>query len=622
MSFAKRSTSGMLALTMAALWSCAPPPAPDTPSGDWLVYGGDKANTKATQLAQIDRGNVDGLGIAWRWKSLSNDIDLASMGLLRFTYQSTPLAIDGVLYATTEVSQVAALDGATGETLWSFDPLAYESGAGAHSLFMHRGLSYWRSATEERLILGTVDGRLIALDPEDGQPIVSFGERGAVDLTQGLRRDVEPNVYSISSPPLLVNDVIVVGSSITDAKPTQQRAPGDVRGFDVRTGEELWVFHSIPQPGEYGHETWEDGSWEYTGNTNVWTIMSADEELGYVYLPFSTPTDDWYGGHRPGDNLFAESLVCLDARTGERVWHFQIVHHGVWDYDLPAAPNLVDIEVDGRSIKAVAQITKQGFVYVFDRVTGEPVWPIEERPVPQSTVPGEKTSPTQPFPSRPAPFEQQGLTEGDLIDFTPELRQAALDLVGAYDLGPLYSPPTQRGLIQMPGALGGANWTGAALDRSTNILYIPSLSKPYLVKVVPPGPGESDVSYWFELTRWLGLPNGLPFWKPPYGRVTAIDLDTGEHVWQVPLGEGPRNHPALRDLDLPRLGWPNRGVPLLVGDLLSVGQFPNHFSHIASLVGGGVTELAHEEMYRSIRASMLSTRPAESWCGRWSCRRT
>ncbi|HSF16203.1 MAG TPA: pyrroloquinoline quinone-dependent dehydrogenase [Vicinamibacteria bacterium] len=598
MRLVESSTSGVLTLLVASLLSCLPATSPEPPSGNWLVYGGDKANTKATTLAQIERSNLDELAIAWRWKSLSNDVDLASMALLRFTYQSTPLAIDGILYATTELSQVAAIDGASGKTIWSFDPLAYESGAAAHGLFMHRGLSYWSDAGDERLILGTVDGRLMALDPRNGQPVVSFGERGTVDLTQGLRREVEPNVYSISSPPILVNDVIVVGSSITDARPTQQRAPGDVRGFDVRTGEQLWVFHSIPQPGELGHETWEDGSWQYTGNTNVWTIMSADEELGYVYLPFSTPTDDWYGGHRPGDNLFAESLVCLDAGTGERVWHFQIVHHGVWDYDLPAAPNLVDIEVDGRPVKAVAQITKQGFVYVFDRVTGEPVWPIEEKPVPQSTVPGERTSPTQPFPSRPAPFERQGLTEDDLIDFTPELRNAALELVRSYDVGPLYTPPTQRGLIQMPGAIGGANWTGAAFDRSTNILYIPSISRPYLVKLVPPDPGASDVSYWFDVTRWLGLPNGLPFWKPPYGRITAIDLDTGEHVWQVPLGEGPRDHAALRNLNLPRLGWPNRGAPLLVGDLLFIGQFPNHFTHVAALVGGGVTDEAQEEMYR------------------------
>lgn len=585
-------------LLVSALSSCAPERAPETSQDDWLVYGGDKANTKATVLAHIDRDNVDELSIVWRWESLSNDLDLATRGLRRFTYQSTPLAIDGILYATTELSQVAAVDGATGETLWSFDPLAHESGAAAHNAFMHRGLSYWGGDGAARLILGTVDGRLIALDPKDGKPIVSFGERGTVDLTKGLRREVEPNVYSISSPPLLVNDVIVVGSSITDANPTKQRAPGDVRGFDVRTGERLWVFHSIPQPGEIGHDTWEDGSWEYTGNTNVWTIMSADEELGYVYLPFSTPTNDWYGGHRPGDNLFAESLVCLDARTGKRVWHFQIVHHGVWDYDLPAAPNLADIEVDGRTVKAVAQITKQGFVFVFDRVTGEPVWPIEERPVPQSSVPGEKTSQTQPFPTRPAPFEQQGLTEDDLIDFTPELEDAARELVRAYDIGPMYTPPTERGVIQMPGALGGANWTGAALDTSTNVLYIPSLTRPYLVKVVPPGPGESDVRYRFDVSRWLGLQNGLPFWKPPYGRITAIDLDTGDHVWQVPLGKGPTNHPALRDLNLPRLGWPNRGAPLLVGDLLFIGQFPNHFSHMASLVGGGMADEGSEEMYR------------------------
>jgi quinoprotein glucose dehydrogenase len=392
--------------------------------------------------------------------------------------------------------------------------------------------------------------------------------------------------------------VIVVGSSITDARPTRRRAPGDVRGFDVRTGAERWVFHSIPQPGEFGHETWKDGSWQHTGNTNVWTVMSADEELGYVYLPFSTPTNDWYGGHRPGDNLFSESLVCLDAATGRRVWHFQAVHHGVWDYDLPAAPNLVDIRVDGRPIKAVAQISKQGFVYVFDRATGAAVWPIEERPVPQSTVPGERTSPTQPFPTRPAPFDRQGVSESDLIDFTPELRRMALDFIKDKDIGPLYTPPTERGLIQLPGAIGGANWVGAAFDRETGILYVPSITRPYLMKIVRTKAGTTDAEYEWQVNRTLTLPNGLPILKPPYGRITAIDLDTGDHVWQVPLGEGPRNHPALRGLNLPRLGWPNRAAPLLVGNLLFVGPFPNHFSYLPQLVGGTVAPAVTEELHR------------------------
>ncbi|HSG02011.1 MAG TPA: PQQ-binding-like beta-propeller repeat protein, partial [Vicinamibacterales bacterium] len=352
-----------------------------------------------------------------------------------------------------------------------------------------------------------------------------------------------------------------------------------------------------PQAGEPGNETWEDDSWRRTGNTNVWTVMSADEELGYVYLPTSTPTNDWYGGHRLGDNLFAESLVCLNARTGERVWHFQMVRHGIWDYDLPAAPNLVDIVVDGRQVKAVAQVSKQGWVYVFDRVTGEPVWPIFDRPVPASSVPGEKTSPTQPFPSWPLPFEHQGVSENDLIDFTPELRAEALELLSDVNLGPLFTPfSLDKGLLYAPGPLGGANWTGAAFDPDTHVLYVPSINWPMIFKIVPADPAVSDADYAWEFDLRFG-PQGLPFVKPPYGSVTAIDLDTGEHLWRAPLGEGPRNHPALRDLDLPRLGWPLRGAPLLTPDLLLVGQEARHWAFVFDLIGGTtLTETQETEM--------------------------
>jgi len=349
--------------------------------------------------------------------------------------------------------------------------------------------------------------------------------------------------------------------------------PGHVRGFDVRTGEQRWIFHSIPQDEEYGVETWEEGAWEYSGNTNVWTVMSGDPELGYVYLPFGTPTNDWYGGHRLGDNVFAESLVCLNAENGERVWHFQMIHHGLWDYDLPAAPNLVDIEVDGKKIKAVAQISKQGFIYVFDRVTGEPVWPIEERPVGQSTVPGERAAPTQPFPTRPAPYEHQGISDDTLIDFTPELRAEALKLIEKYDHGPIYTPPSLRGTIQLPGWGGGANWSGAAVDPDTAMIYIPSSTGPIVVQLVEPDASRSDFRYSRGGDSRVSGPQGLPLIKPPYSRITAIDLNTGEHTWMVPHGEGIRQRIIDKGIPDPGpVGGRGSTGPLLTKTLLFLGQ--------------------------------------------------
>ena len=316
-----------------------------------------------------------------------------------------------------------------------------------------------------------------------------------IDLHRNLRRAGDRAELGIHSTPIVVGDVVVVGSSVSDSPPHSRKPPGDVRGFDARTGRELWAFHVVPEEGEFGVDTWEDESWRNNGNTNVWTIMSADQDLGYVYLPISTPTNDWYGGHRHGDNLFAESLVCLDAATGERIWHFQVIHHGLWDWDLPAAPNLVDIEVAGRTVKAVAQVSKQGFTYVFNRVTGEPIWPIEERPVPQSTVPGEKSSPTQPFPTKPPPFDQQGVTREDLIDFTPELRAEAEEILKGFNYGPIFTPPTLEPFINVPGAGGGANWTGAAFDPDTQILYVPSHKRPGASRLIQPRAEISDHRY-------------------------------------------------------------------------------------------------------------------------------
>ena len=547
---------------------------------DWASYASDKSNSKYSSLDQIHKGNIKDLEM--KWTSTTPD-----QGILKeqrypiSIYQVTPLAIDGILYASSTLGTVFAMDGTTGKRIWTFDPEVYKTKRKpAHGAYIHRGVSYWNG----RIIFGTGDGRLMAIHAKDGTPVMSFGNNGIVDLMQGLSRKVTHG-YSVSTPPIISNGVIVIGSSITDAGPKSMKPPGDVRGFDVKTGKQLWTFHTVPHKGEVGYDTWENGSAEVTGNTNVWTRMSADPALGYVYLPTSTPTNDWYGGERIGDNLFAESLVCLDIKTGKRIWHFQMVHHGVWDYDLPAAPNLIDITVDGKAIKAVAQITKQGFTFVFDRVTGEPVWPIEEKPVPQTNVPGEKTAATQPFPSKPSPFERQGITKDDIIDFLPGMKEQVWQSLDSVDKGPLYSPPTKKGLMYLPGALGGANWHGAAVDPETNILYIPSITYPVFFKIVDADPNKTDARYIWDNFRVLG-PDNLPLLKPPYGRVTAINLNTGEHKWQVPLGEGPRNHPLLKDLNLPRLGWQYRGSPLLTKTLLFVGQEGRFFDFVPALVGG------------------------------------
>ncbi len=491
--------------------------------------------------------------------------------------EATPLMVGGVIYTSTSLSQVAAIDAFTGETIWVYNPDTYKDGSPANVGFVHRGVAYWEDGEDRRILYGTGDAYLIALDAGTGKPIPGFGENGRVDLTKGLRRPIDRELYAIPTPPIVCRDILVVGSTVLDAfavnrMPDKAMPPGDVRGFDIRTGQQRWVFHSVPQEGEFANETWEAGSWKTTGNTNVWTLMSSDEALGYVYLPFSTPTNDYYGGHRPGDNLFAESLVCLNAETGKRVWHFQILHHGLWDYDLPAAPNLVDISVNGKKVKAVAQVTKQGFCFVFDRVTGEPIWPIEERVVPQSTVPGEKSSPTQPFPTNPPPFDRQGLTHDDLIDFTPELRKEAIAIVDQYAYGPLFSPPTEKGTIIMPGIIGGASWAGAGVNPETGVMYVPSYTLPVILTLTKSE--EPDAAYAYTGRYKVGPdgPRELPIIKPPYGRITAIDLNTGEHVWMTPVGDGPKDNPAIQHLNLPRLGWNRRTFVLLTKTLVFGAQ--------------------------------------------------
>jgi len=536
----------------------------------WRFYGSDAASSKYVPLSQINADNVNNLEVAWVWDTPDNAIfaqdDRASAG----EYKATPIMIDGVLYVSTSLGQVAAIDAATGEQRWVFDTGSWQRGRHPNFNNNHRGVSWWDDGGDGRILMAANDGLLWSLNARTGQPDTSFGDNGVVDLKQGLGRETRIGLYGAISPPMIINDVIVVGSSISDGPLFQdQLPPGHVRGFDAGTGEQRWIFHTIPQAGEPGSETWENQAWRTAGATNVWTTMSADPDTGYVYLPTSTPNNDWYGGHRLGDNQHAESLVALDSATGELMWHFQVVRHGLWDYDLPAAPNLVDITVDGRDIKAVAQVTKQGFVFVLDRLSGEPVWPIEDRPVPQSRVPGERTSPTQPFPTRPAPFEPQGISDATLIDFTPALRAQAVDLIADVDYGPLYTPPSERGVIIFPGYSGGATWTGAAVDPQTGMMYIPSFSVPRFVRLRKPAPGESDFGYIRDRNFSIDGPQGLPLIKPPYARITAIDLNTGEHRWMVPHGEGIRQ----RIIEDPGpVGSFGRHGPLLTRSLLFVAQ--------------------------------------------------
>ncbi len=533
--------------------------APVSADNEWTQHGANLRATKFADLTQIHAGNFDSLRILWRWKPRDAAI-IDETGAESDGFRNTPIVVDGVLYTISPLNLVTALDAATGEELWTFDPEAWKFD-GFYNGYS-RGVSYWRDPKTGagRVIFGTSSSNLYSLDAQTGRLDPSFGDKGRIDLTQGLSRRFDRRYYSFITPPVISEGVIVVGSSGVDWRLGRQQdalvPPGDVRGIDVRTGETLWTFHTIPHDGEFGADTWEPNAWQEHGAANAWTQMSLDEDLGYVYLPLSTPDNDFYGGERPGDGLFGESLVCVDVRTGERVWHFQMVHHGLWDYDLAAAPILVDVVVDGQSVKAVAQITKQAFTFVFDRITGEPIWPIVERSVPPSTMPGEVASPTQPFPTKPAAFDLQGLSEDDLINFTPELRAEALDRLGEMVIGPLFTPPHQKGLLMTPGSVGGADWTGAVVNPHTGVLYVPSRTLPRPVRVREPQGNNAAGHYrYIGNSRFLNGPQGLPMTKPPYGRITAIDLNSGDHLWMRPVGRGPVDHPAIRHLNLPDLGW-------------------------------------------------------------------
>ncbi|GIT23829.1 MAG: hypothetical protein CM1200mP40_35110 [Gammaproteobacteria bacterium] len=414
-------------------------------AGDWRHAGGDHSQAKYSPLDQINAENFADLEVAWRWQSA--DLRLPDgVGYATADYRAVPLVVNGIMYVNSNHGVIAAIDPATGEELWLFDPESYRYGSPIQTNIMIRGIEYWTDGDIERIFVATLGKQLLSLDVATGQPDPNFGEDGFIDLSQNLGRlEFESNFITAGAAPIAIGNSLIVGSKIFDYGMYNRSPPGHVRAYDTYTGELKWRFNTIPQDGEYGNETWENDSWRTAGNTNVWTFMSADEEAGIVYLPTSTPTNDYWGGMRLGENLFAEALVALDVETGERLWHFQTVHHGLWDYDIGSSPNLVDIVVDGEPIKAVAQVSKTAFTYVFDRITGESVWPIEERPVAPSTVPGERAHPTQPFPTKPAPFDRQGVTDDDLIDFTPEIAAEAREIANNFVLGPIFTPPIVRG---------------------------------------------------------------------------------------------------------------------------------------------------------------------------------
>ena len=552
-----RTLSCAVALCLGAAVAMAQTGAAE---GEWRTYGGDLGSTRYTSLDQINGENFNDLEMVWRFKT-------ANLGPSPdFNYQATPLMIDGVMYTTAGSRRNAvALDASTGELLWVY---RLDEGARSDNAIRRmsgRGVAYWSDGQgDDRIFLVTIGYQLIGLDAATGRPIQDFGTDGIVDLKENNDQYIDPLSGEIgwNGAPIVARDVVVIGAAHRSggAPPTRENVKGYIRGFDVRTGERKWIFHTIPQASEFGRETWLNDSAVYTGNTGVWTNLTVDDELGIAYLPIEIPTGDYYGGHRPGENLFGESLVAVDLETGERLWHFQFVHHPIWDYDVPCPPILADITVDGRKIKAVAQPTKQGWVYVFDRVTGEPVWPIEERPVPGGNVPGEWYSPTQPFPTKPPAFERQGFLLEELIDFTPELRAEALEFVSKYKTGPIFTPPIVRGDNGLLGTLfvpNGANWPGGSYDPDTGIMYVYSHTLSRAVGLVNE-PERSTMDYVSGRGPRLSI-RGLPLMKPPWGRITAIDLNEGEIVWQIAHGETPdfvRNHPALQGLDIPRTGRP------------------------------------------------------------------
>jgi quinoprotein glucose dehydrogenase len=552
-------------------------------NGEWRAYGAEEASTRYSPLDQITRDNVKNLEVAWTWK-----FDNYGSAAQTATTETTPLMVGGKLYFTAgQRRTVVAADPGTGETIWTWRP---DEGArfDAAPRKVHRGVAYWSSGQDERIVVVTPGFQLVSLDAKTGRPVQGFGQSGVVDLFKELDNDsgLDPTgKIGNSSPPVISNDVIVVGPALTPGgRVNIANVKGDIMGFDVRTGRKLWTFHTIPREGEPGFETWLGDSAQYTGNAGIWGPFSADPALGYMYLSIESATNDVYGGHRPGNNLYSGSLVCLDIKTGKMIWYQQLVHHDIWDYDMPPHPILVDLTVDGKPVKAVVQFTKQAFAYVFDRTNGRPVWPLVERPVPQTDVPGEWTSPTQPFPSKPPAFDQQGITHDDLIDFTPELRAEAIKAIEQFKIGPIYTPGTlavegkHRGTIVVPGLGGGANWPSGAADPETGYLYVGSATNPGLIGLSKNKPEVTNVDSDYMMGGQIPTIQGLRLMKPPYGRITAYNMNRGEIAWQIANGDTPpavKNNPALKGLTIPKTGSGSQAGLLVTKTMLFAGEGAN-----------------------------------------------
>ena len=585
-------TASLAALLCGVALLVSPPTgSAPAPAVDWPVYGGDAGSMHYSALADINVANVGSLELAWTWKT--GEGPLPEHGTTPGIFEATPLVVDGVMYLSTPYNRVVALDPVSGRELWSYDPRAYDDGQVPNGMgFVHRGIAAWRDVRTHALrILINSRYRLIELDARTGTPVEAFGRHGVVDLLAGLQWPVNPKHYTNTSPPIVYRDLVIVGNGVADRLIYRKDPPGDVRAYDARTGRLAWSFHTVPRDGEAGAETWRNGAHRYTGHTNVWAPMSLDARRGLLYLPVSTPSNDFYGGNRPGAGLFGDTLVCLDAVTGRRRWHFQLVHHGLWDYDPPAAPSLVTIESGGRRVDAVVQLTKQGLVFAFDRVTGRPLWPIEERPVPASDVPGEQAWPTQPFPVGLPALVPQGVSLDDATDLTPALHAEAVAVLSQLRLGPMYTPPSRRGTVVRPGIIGGADWGGGAFDPRSGVLYVKVNDNPEIVfpdltdadgNVPEVGPNDStEVS--------LLLRHRIPVLKPPYAYLDALDLNRGRLLWKVPFGdnEAVRSHPALKGVALPpSLGAVGTaGAIATAGDLVFVGGGDAAFHAIDARTG-------------------------------------
>ena len=619
--------TALLALVAAgAVWAVVPNLSGQTPSafpstrnGEWPMYTADLRGSKYSPLDQINASNFNKLEVAWRFKT-------DNLGTRpEYKLEGTPIMVKGAIYTTGGTRRaVVSLDAKTGEVNWVYSLREGTRAAIAPRQLSGRGVSYWTDGKgDDRVIFVTTGYRLVELNAKTGTPVQSFGRNGILDLKEGAvfgtgtQIDLEKGEIGVHSTPTVVGDMVIVGSAFKEGFTvvTHNNTKGLVRAFDVKTGKKIWQFNTIPRPGEFGNDTWEENSWSFNGNTGVWTQITVDPDAGLVYLPVESPTSDTYGGHRPGNNLFGESLVAVDIKTGVRKWHFQFVHHPIWDMDMSSAPLLVDATIDGQPRKLVASPSKQAFLYVFDRITGQPIWPMPETPVPQSDVPGEKTSPTQPMPSKPPAYARNYLKiPDDVIDFTPALRAQALENLKRYKNGPLYNPPIVGsntglvGAINIGNAGGGTNWPGASFDPETHIVYAQAANSGVSAfSVRPPPPGFSDMRYvsgreGSEFREALGpgfgtaadsplqgrIPEappptpaasvpplnveGLPIVKPPYGVLSAINLDRGDIMWQVPHGETPdniRNHPLLKGMNIPRTGQPG-SIGLMVTKTLVV----------------------------------------------------